>query len=89
MNYVIAYKLLTTELGAYRKLAYDEVRQLVGELSERLIHGPDGVDYNLAVYVNWRCQQECDIRVTGLISEANWGGPNDSLDETFVASPPA
>lgn len=80
MNHIIAYKLLTTELGAYRKLAHEEVCQWVGEPSEKLVHGSDRVDYNLTVHVNWRSQEGCDIRVTGLISEANLGGPNDSLE---------
>jgi hypothetical protein len=51
MNHVVAYKLLTTELAAYRKLAYGELRQLIGEQSERLVRGSDGIDYNLTAYV--------------------------------------
>jgi hypothetical protein len=88
MNHVIAYELLTRELAPYRNLAFEELRQLVGERSSRLIRGEDGVDYDLTIVVRWRVRDDGDIRVTGFIGEANWGGPHDTLDETFVVVRP-
>jgi hypothetical protein len=88
MNRVIAYELLTAELAVYRELAFSELRQLVGERSSRLVRGRDGVDYDLTVVVRWRLQEDGEIRVIGLIGEADWGSPHDSLDDTFVVQGP-
>jgi hypothetical protein len=81
MNHVIAYKLLADELAAYRQLPADDVRQLAGEHSSRLVRGKDGVDYNLTVVV--RTSSGDDVRVVGFIGVADWGSPHDSLDETM------
>jgi hypothetical protein len=88
MNRVIAYQLLNAELAAYRGLAYDEVRQLVGERFSRLVRGMDGVDYDLLTTVRWRFGDEVDIGVKAFIGEANWGGPHDEIHDTIVISPP-
>jgi hypothetical protein len=86
MNRVVAYELLLAELSAYRELPFHELRQFVGEHSSRCVRGPDGVDYKLTVETRWRPQADGHIRITGFIGAANWGGPHDSLDETFVVT---
>jgi hypothetical protein len=86
MNRVIAYELLLAELSVYRELPFHELRQFVGERSSRRVHGADGVDYELTVVTRWRLEADGDIRVIGFIGAANWGGPHDSLDETFVVT---
>ncbi len=89
MNHVVAYELLTAELSAYRGLPFEELSQLVGERSSRLVHGKDDVDYDLAVLVRWRLYPNGDIRVVAHVGEANWGGPHDSLDDTIVIPHPS
>ena len=88
MNHVVAYELLTAELSAYRELPFQDLCQLVGERSSRLVRARDGVDYDLAVEARWRLHPNGDIRVTVFIGEANWGGPHDALDDTIVVSRP-
>ncbi|HJQ81761.1 MAG TPA: hypothetical protein VJ828_17485 [Lacipirellulaceae bacterium] len=81
MNHIVAYKLLAEELLAYRQLPVDEIRQLAGEHSARLVRGEDGVDYSLTVVV--RSHAGDDVRVVGFIGIADWGSPHDSLDEAI------
>jgi hypothetical protein len=88
MNRVVAYQLLLAELSAYRELPFRELREFVGERSSRRMRGPDGVDYELTVVTRWRLEADGDIRVIGFIGAANWGGPHDSVDETFVVTGP-
>ena len=83
MNHVVAYKLLASELAVYRQLPMDDIRQLAGEHSSRLVRGEDGVDYNLTIAVRSRRGGE-DVRVVGFIGIADWGRPNDSLDESIL-----
>jgi hypothetical protein len=84
MNHVVAYELLTAELTAYCRLPFQELCQLVGERTSRLVRGKDGVDYDLAVDIQWRERPQGDVRVRGFIGEANWGGPHDALDDAIV-----
>lgn len=84
MNHVIANELLMAELSACRSLPFQELCQLVGERSSRLVRGADGVDYDLATVVRWRLKPDGDIRVSAFIGEANWGGPHDAMDESIV-----
>jgi hypothetical protein len=81
MNHIVAYKLLADELLAYRQLPVDEIRQLVGEHSTRLVRGKDSVDYSLTVVV--RSRSGDDVRVVGFIGIADWGSPHDSLNEVI------
>jgi hypothetical protein len=83
MGHVVAYKLLTAELAGYRQLSYEELRQLVGERTSRLVRGSNAIDYDLTVVVQ-AGKRDDEIRVTGFIGEANWGGPHDTLDEVFL-----
>jgi hypothetical protein len=84
MNHVVAYKLLATELAAYRQLPPEDLRQFVGEQSSRLIRGEDGVDYNINIVVRSRHEND-DIRVIGFVGIADWGSPHDFVDGAFVA----
>jgi hypothetical protein len=88
MNRIIAYELVTAELATYRSLPYDELRQLVGERTSRLVHGADGIDYDLAIRVNWRLKVGGDIRVTIFAGAADWGSPHDTLSHSVIVSPP-
>ena len=83
MNRVVAYKLLAGQLAAYRQLPVDDIRQLAGERSSRLVRGEDGVDYNITILVRSRHDND-DIRVIGFVGLADWGSPHDFLDETIV-----
>jgi hypothetical protein len=83
MNHVIAYKLLADELAAYRQLPADNIHQLAGEHSTRLVRGADGVDYNISIVVRSHHDND-DIRVIGVVGFANWGSPHDFLDEAIV-----
>jgi len=85
MNHVIAYKLLADELAAYRQLPADDIRQLAGEHSSRLVRGEDGVDYNISIVVRSHHGND-DIRVIGFVGLADWGSPHDVLDEAIVRS---
>jgi hypothetical protein len=85
MNHVIAYKLLAEELAAYRHLPIDDIRELAGEQSSRLVCGEDGVDYKISIVVSSRHDND-DIRVFGVVGLADWGSPHDGLDEA-IASP--
>jgi hypothetical protein len=89
MNHVIAYELLSAELNAYRELSYQQLCQLIGDRTSRLIHGDDGADYDLTVVVQWRLNPAGDVRVTGSISEANWGGPHDTLEDIVIIPHPS
>ena len=89
VNHVVAYALLTSELATYRNLRLEDLRQLLGQRSSRQRRGNDGVDYVVSVIVRWRTCEDGDIRVTGYVGEAAWGGPHDSLDETFVVQHPS
>jgi hypothetical protein len=89
MNHVVANQLLMAELSAYKSLPFQELCQLVGERSSRLVRGADGVDYDLATVVRWRLQPDGDIRVSVFVGEANWGGPHDAMDESIVISQPS
>jgi hypothetical protein len=84
MNHVVAYKLLADELAAYRQLPADDIRQLAGEHSTRLVRGEDGVDYNISVVVRSRHDKD-EYRVIGFVGLADWGSPHDVLDEAIVA----
>jgi hypothetical protein len=88
MNHVVANELLTAELSAYLKLPFQELCQLVGERSSRLVRGADGVDYDLATVVRWRLKPDGDVHVSVFVGEANWGGPHDAMDESIVISRP-
>jgi hypothetical protein len=83
MNHVAAYKLLADELAAYRQLPIDDIRQLVGEHSSRLVRGEDGVNYNISIVVRSR-HGDNDIGVIGFVGLADWGSPHDVLDEAMV-----
>lgn len=88
MNHVIANQLLMAELSAYRSLPFEELCQLVGERSMRLVRGADGVDYNLTTIVRWRLEPGGKIRITAFVGEANWGGPHDAMDESILIHGP-
>jgi hypothetical protein len=79
MNHGVAYKLLNDELRAYRQLPVDEIRQLAGEHSTRVVRGEDGVDYSLTVAV--RSHSVDDVRVVGFIGIADWGSPHEVPDD--------
>jgi hypothetical protein len=82
MNHIVAYKLLADELAAYRQLPADDIHQLAGEQSSRLVRGEDGVNYNLTVVV--RSRSDNDACVVGFIGIADWGGPLNSLETTML-----
>jgi hypothetical protein len=83
MDHVAAYAILTAELAGYRELPFEELCQLTGEQTGRLVRGSDAVDYALTVVVQ-PGDRDDEIRVMGFIGEANWGSPNDTLDEVLV-----
>jgi hypothetical protein len=83
MDHVAAYSLLTAELAGYRELPFEELRQLTGERSSRLVRGRNDVDYELTVVVQ-PGERDDELRITGFVGEANWGGPHDTLDELIV-----
>ena len=87
MNHVIAYELLTAELNVYRDLAYDDLRQLVGERASRMIRGKDGVDYDVATTVTPSRRRDGSICVRAFVGEATWGTPCDSVADMIVVSP--
>jgi hypothetical protein len=84
MNHIIANQLLSSGLQVYRELPFSELRQFIGERSTKRLRGEDGVDYDLTILVEWKLNDDGDIRITGFIGESNWGGPHDSLDDTIV-----
>lgn len=86
MNHVVANRLLMAELSAYRSLPFEELCQVVGERSTRLVRRTDGVDYDLTTIVQWRLDPGGEIRVNVFVGEANWGGPHDATDESIVIS---
>ena len=88
MNHVIAYRLLASELQAYRGLPFPELRQLVGERTTRCVRGEDGVNYDLTLIVRWCLEDGGDIRVIGFIGESAWGSRHDTLDDTVVVPNP-
>jgi hypothetical protein len=88
MNHVIAYELLSSEMATYRNIGFNELRQLVGERTSFRKRGQDGVEYDFLIIVRWRMYEGGDIRVIGFIGEAGWGGPHDSVDDTFVVPAP-
>ena len=53
MNHVVAYELLTADLKGFRNLTYDEASQLVGEVSCRLIRGPEGLTISCVSWCGW------------------------------------
>jgi hypothetical protein len=83
MNHVVAYKLLADELAAYRQLPIDDICQLAGEHSTRLVRGEDGVHYDISIVVCSRHGNN-DIGVIGFVGLADWGSPHDVLDEAIV-----
>jgi hypothetical protein len=89
MNRIIAYELVTVELATYRSLPYDELRQLVGERTSRLVRGTDGIDYDLSIRVAWRHGTAGDINVAVLAGAADWGSPHDTLGDNIIVSPRA
>ena len=87
MNHVIAYELLTAELNVYRDLAYDDLRQLVGERASRMVRGKDGVDYDVATTVKPSLRRDGSICIRAFIGEAAWGAPYDSVADMIIVSP--
>jgi hypothetical protein len=87
MNHVIAYELLTAELNVYRDLAHEDLRQLVGECTPRMVRGKDGVDYDVATTVKPSLGRDGCICVRAFIGEAAWGAPYDSVAEMITVSP--
>lgn len=87
MNHVIAYELLTAELNVYRDLAYDDLRQLVGERASRMVRGKDGIDYDVATTITPSPRRDGSICVRAFIGDAAWGAPNDSVADMIIISP--
>ncbi len=86
MNHVIGYELLAGALATYRNLSFAQLQTLVGEGSSHRKLAADGVDYDVSVRVRWCSVESADIRVIGTVNEAAWGGPHDSVDDTFVVT---
>jgi hypothetical protein len=86
MDHLIAHELLAGELAAYRNLDFYHVRARLGEcISYR---NRDGIEYEITVIVRWCDLKDSDIRVIGVVAETTWGGPHDSLEDSFVVSWP-
>jgi hypothetical protein len=84
MNQVVAYKLLMDELAPYRELTIAEIAKLVDETATQLLRGEDNNHYAVTVWVSWDLPDQRRVRVRGAVSDANWGGRFESVDETFV-----
>jgi hypothetical protein len=88
MNHVVGYELLNSELASYRSIGFEQLRPLVGERSCFKKRGRDGVEYEFHIDVQWQTHENGDIRVIGFVGEPGWGGPHDSVDDTFVVTAP-
>jgi hypothetical protein len=82
MNHVVAYKLTEDEINPYRGLSHQELLQFVGEKSERLVQGTDGVSY-LVTTVMQVIDDDETIKVTVFAAEANWGSKHAYVDSSF------
>lgn len=86
MNQPDAYKLLSTELAAYRALSHGELAELIGASGVRRVRAGDSIDYAIEVTVRWRRDEGGEILVFGWIAEDSCG-PMHRLDDQFVVRP--
>ena len=78
-----AYKLLVSELAAYRELSYEELAQFVGQPAERIVRASDSTEYALQVRVFYLNEDGGDIVVDAWVAVDDCG-PMRRLDDHFV-----
>ena len=64
-----AKTLLTTKLGEYRRLAYDELVTKIGDVDCLEVTRPSGVEYQIEVQFFWDGEADGDVRVMGGIDD--------------------
>jgi hypothetical protein len=81
-----AQKLLTEELGAYRRRSYADLAASIGEVRSGEIAGPAGREYQTEVNVLWDDRPGGNIRVIGSIDD---GGLRAfaPLTDSFIKAP--
>ena len=82
-----AYKLLASELAAYREFTYEELAECVGEPTCRIVRAHDSTEYAIEVTVCWLNEERGDILVDGWVAVDDCG-PMRRLDERFIVRPP-
>ena len=87
MNKDEATQIVRQELAKYRTRPYVELSRLVGtRLPTRVIKGPSGAEYQVAIQIRWDGKADGDIRVVGSIDDAGWRA-FVPLSEDFITSP--
>ena len=81
-----AKMLLTTKLGEYRRLAYDELVAKIGDVDCLEVTGPSGVEYQIEVQFFWDGKADGNLRVMGSIDD---GGLRAfmPLCDSFIIAP--
>jgi hypothetical protein len=80
-----AYRILASELAAFRELTYDELAPFIGEPLLRRVRGADSTEYAIEITFRWRDIEGGDIRVVGWAAVDDCG-PMRRADSTFVVS---
>lgn len=88
MDSVDAYKVLASELEAYRALGYNELSELVGQhFSHRPVSNAS-IEFEVTIYVYRLDCPPQHILVAGTVGITQWGGPHCRADAQFVVPPP-
>jgi hypothetical protein len=86
MTVEIARSIITNKLQELRKLSYNSLSKLVGEISCDCVDGPDGKEYQVETETRWDSHKGGNIRVMVAVD-----GPGISsltpLAEDFIISP--
>ena len=88
MNQVDAYKLLASELAAYREMRFEDLAQFVGPQCPRRIRGNDGTEYAVQIKVRRGNLEHGEIIVEGWLAIDDCG-PMHRLDDSFIVRPSA
>ena len=86
MNKQEAQSLLRKTLKRYRKLSYDELRDMMGKIDILEVEGETGTQYQVEVQVFWDNKRKQNIRVLGAIDDGGWRAFLPITDSFIVAS---
>ena len=86
MDKVAANHILRERLERYRRLSYEDLRQLLGSVQTEEIVDPTGVGYQLEVQFFWDDRPNGNIRVMGSIDDGGWRA-FVPLSEDFIKAP--
>ena len=86
MDKVAANHILRDRLERYRRLSYEDLRQLLGSVQIEAIVDSTGVSYQIEVQFFWDDRPNGDIRVIGCIDD---GGLRAfvPLSDSFIKAP--